>query len=131
MCTFNVARFQQFEFYGFTHLVWPSIIIENVSLYVDDPYTSIVFLFLQIHMNQYLVRVLSMDIWNQYIFGHSIIPIYILYSFLPNNCNNDSYLLPIWIIIINVLNCFVIYTISSDKTIWNKYNYTKDYISYR
>lgn len=131
MCTFNVARFQQFEFYGFTHLLLCCVAFYNnreCSLYVDDPYTSIVFLFLQIHMNQYLVRVLSMDIWNQYIFDHSIIPIYILYSFLPNNCNNDSYLLPIWIIIINVLTCFVIYTISSDKTIWNKYNYTKDYI---
>lgn len=79
-----------------------------------------------------MYQFISYFVFDQWIFETGV---FIDHSFhtlliLPKNCNNASYLLPIRIIIINVLTCSMIYTISADKTICNECIYMNDYILY-
>lgn len=112
----------------FCFVVWSSIIMEHVSLYEDDPYICFVKSFWKYTcINLYHTSCLI----NGYLkLVYLLIIHFILYSLLPKNCNNASYLLPIRIIIINVLTSFMIYTISADKTICNECIYMNDYILY-
>lgn len=100
----------------FCFVVWSSIIMEHVSLYEDDPYICFVKSFWKYTcINLYHTSCLI----NGYLkLVYLLIIHFILYSLLPKNCNNASYLLPIRIIIINMLTSFMIYTSRQNYMQW-------------